>query len=474
MIEFEDIPYKLFCLQVAVIQVSEKTMRSLHRLRVLFVSPPPWLTLLVGVVLGGVLTSTFTFRLWWCSYSDTVRFERESMRFAQFSEQFRDFSNSPLMNRSFPSSDCVCGAELQRLRNSLSPLISKAPILEPSEKPSIRTLNRGSNFDSDFEDLYVPLKAHRTSNKSQIVRFLHPKVDELPTSSKSTSSDDEPLQYLGHEFQLRKQLLVAVVTSSTHLQTASTVYDTWGAEVPQILFFVGRNCCNFSNPYVRGMPLVRLPNVPDLPVNSVAKHFSAIKYISDNYGSEFQWFLLANDNLYVRAARLASILRQLDPSENIYLGRAARGKDKDVKKLSLLPHEHYCLGSSGVLLSHRLLQTLVPHLELCLNAAVSGKGQGSSGHPDVELGRCISRHTGEQCAKEAKGRKKKKKSCYKFRIVWLLYEKMMYFSTRLMIIQVNVCNENLPKFATLLYTCIFTCKTHLKLWLSRVRVFVTE
>ena len=387
-----------------MIQVSGQTMRFSRRLHVLFNSPPPWLTLLVGVVLGGVLTSTFTFRLWWCSYSETTRFERESMRFVQFRDQIRDLSNSPLTNGSFPSSECVCGAELQRLRNSLPLAVSNAPILEPSEKPSIQALNRPSNFDSEFEDLYVPLKVQRTSNKTQIIRFLHPKVNELPTSSKSTSSDndEESVQYLGHEFHLRKQLLVSVVTSSTHLQTASTVYDTWGAEVPQILFFVGKNCCNVStNPHIRGMPLVRLPNVQDLPINSIAKHFSVIKYISDNYGSQFQWFLLANDNLYVRAARLTSLLKQLDPSENIYLGRGARGKDKDAKKLSLLPHELYCLGSSGVVLSHRLLQTLVPHLQLCLNAAVSGKGQGSSGHPDVELGRCISRHIGVQCSRAA-------------------------------------------------------------------------
>ena len=385
-----------------MIQLSEKTMRFLRRLHVLFVSPPPWLTLLVGVVLGGVLTSTFTFRLWWCSYNDTARFERETMRFVQFRGQIRELSNSPLTNGSFPSSECLCGAELQRLQNSLSPGISKSPILEPSERPSIQTQNRGTNSDSDFVDLYVPLNINRTSSKTQIARFLHPKVNELPTSSKITSSDDEdPLQYLGHEFQLRKQLLVAVVTSSAHLRTASTVYDTWGAEVPQILFFVGRNCCNSTNSYVRGMPLVRLPNVADLPVNSVAKHFSVVKYISDNYGTQFQWFLLTNDNLYVRTARMANLLKQLDPSENIYLGRAARGKDKDAKKLSLLPHELYCLGSSGVVLSHRLLQTLTPHLELCLNAVMSGKGQGSSGHPDVELGRCISRHIGVQCSKAA-------------------------------------------------------------------------
>ena len=321
------------------------------------------------------------------------------MQFVQFRDQIRDLSNAPFItNGSFPSSECVCGAELQRLRNSK--VISKAPILEPFQKPSVQAQSHGVNSGNDIEDVYVPLRVHKTSNKTQIARFLNPNIDELP-SSKSTSNDKEKLQYLSHEFQFRKQFLVAVVTSATHLQTASTVYDTWGADVPQVLFFVGKNCCNASNPYVRGLPLVRLPNIPDIPVNSVAKYFSVIKYISDNYGNEFQWFMLANDNLYIRAARLASLLKQLNPSENIYLGRSARGKDKDVKKLSLLPHEHYCLGSSGVLLSHKLVQMLVPHLELCLNAALSGKGQGSSGHPDVELGRCISRHIGVQCSRAA-------------------------------------------------------------------------
>ena len=391
----------MFCMQVsklAEIQSPGKGMRSIHRLHVLFNSPPPWLTLLVGVILGGVLTSTFTFRLWWCSsYSDTVRYERETMRFVQFRDQIQDLSNSALSNGSLPLGDCMCGTELQRLRDSLQP-ISKAPILEPSERPSIRPLNRPN---SEFEDLYIPLRTHRTTNKTKIAKFLDPKANDLPALNSTGSSSKEPLQYLGHEFHLRKQFLVAVVTSGTHLHTASMVYDTWGADVPQILFFVGKDCCNASSPYARGLPLVRLPNVPDLPINSVAKYFSMIKYISDNYGNEFQWYLLANDNLYVRTARLTNLLKQLNPSENIYLGRAARGKDEDIKKLSLLPHEYYCLGSSGVVLSHRLLHSITPNLELCLNAALAGKGQGSSDHPDVELGRCISRHIGVQCSKAA-------------------------------------------------------------------------
>ena len=372
-------------------------MRCLHRLSHLFVTPPPWLTLLVGVILGGVLTSTFTFHLWWCSYGD-VRLERETIKYAQFHEQLRDFTNTALTDSSsHPKSDCLCGAELKRLRDSI-PAVSKAAILPPSEKPSVHILAR-----PEKENKFVPLNVEKPVNESKTINYLHP-----PYTSKellnASSLNKEPVQYLGHEFHFRKQLLVAVVTSGSHLHSASTVYDTWGADANQVIFFVGKDC-NATSPYLRGLPLVRLPNVPDLPVNSVAKSFSVLKYVSDNYKNDFQWFLLANDNLYVHTDRLSNLLKQMDPSEKIYLGRAARGKDEEANKLSLLPHEHYCLGSSGVVLSYELLQALSTRLEFCLNAALSSlerdreRGGGRlSGHADVELGRCISRQIGVQCS----------------------------------------------------------------------------
>ena len=312
------------------------------------------------------------------------------MRFVKFRERVPDLTNLALTNGMIPhlssaSDNCVCGAELKRLQDSLPPA-SKAAILEPSLRPSVNIIT-----NPDREDQFVPLKLKRSTNGTQISNYLHPKPKKLNESKES-------IQYLSHEFHMRKQLLVAVVTSGSHLESASTVYDTWGAEATQVVFFVGKDC-NASNLHLRGLPLVRLPNIPDLPVNSVAKSFSVIKYINDNYLNDFQWFLLVSDNVYVRTSRLGSLLKQLDPAEEIYLGRAARGKEDDLKKLSLLPHERYCLGSSGVVLSHGLLQAVSPKLEFCLSAALSTQGgQGTSSHVDVELGRCISRHVGVQCS----------------------------------------------------------------------------
>ena len=317
------------------------------------------------------------------------------MRFGQFGEQIPDLNklsqksdNLARLSSTTPD-NCVCGEELKRLQDSVSP-VSKAPVQESSVKPSISLLTH-----PDKEDQFIPLRLKRTPNDSQVSNYLNPEA-------KKPSESTESIQYLSHEFHLRKQLLVAVLTSGSHLQTASTLYDTWGAEPSQIIFFVGKDC-NASSTHLRGLPLVRLPSVPDLPVNSVAKTFSTIKYISDNYLDDFQWFLLVSDNVYVRVSKLGSLLKQLDPSEKVYLGRAARGKDEEAHKLSLLPHEHYCLGSSGVVLSYGLLQAVSPRLDFCMNAALSTVtgGQGTSSHADVELGRCISRQIGVQCSQAA-------------------------------------------------------------------------
>ena len=332
---------------MSLLQVAHTVMRLLRRICLLFTSPPPWLTLLVGVVMGGVLTSTFTFSLWWCD---------------------------------LPASSRSHLVPLRTLRSA----VDEEKMEEEITLPPVEIV---TYQNSPSKDLHT------------VQSLISSKYSTQPFSVEETLTNS-PL-YLSHEFRFRKRLLVAVVTSGTHLPSASALYDTWGAEASQVLFFVGKDC-NSSSPYLRGLPLVRLADVPDIPTNSIAKTFAAIKYINDNYVNDFRWFLLANDKLYVHTSRLGTLLDQLDSSEMIYLGRAARGKEEDAQKLSLLPHERYCLGSSGVVLSYKLLEALSSNLALCLSAVVSASkngGGGFSSHADVEVGRCISRQLGVQCSR---------------------------------------------------------------------------
>ena len=116
-----------------------------------------------------------------------------------------------------------------------------------------------------------------------------------------------------------------------------------------------------------------------------------LKYMYDNYLDDYNWFLRADDDVYVRTKELVDFLSQLDPSEPLYMGQPGLGKPEDRERLKLLPHEHFCMGGPGILYSNGLLRRLGPHLEECLQNVVVSYNE------DVEVGRCVSRRAGVQC-----------------------------------------------------------------------------
>ena len=51
---------------------------------------------------------------------------------------------------------------------------------------------------------------------------------------------------------------------------------------------------------------------------------------------------------------------------------------------------NYCMGGTGMIFTRRLLFDVGPHLHTCVKNLMSG-------HEDIEIGRCIWRHTGNLC-----------------------------------------------------------------------------
>ena len=349
------------------------------------------LTFFIGLVLGGLLTCTLTIKFWWCSY-DTVQVDRDILNIVQINEHFharRKFQSVlPSVDPQAGSGngDCICGSEIESLRQQHCNPSPFSPVIDPSIRPSSSVVSKPT------EESFQPLRVLRNVDKSNYSAFLHP-----ATSASNSPSQQSSAQYLSREFTLKHKLLVAVITCENHMKSASAVYDTWGFDVSQVLFFVGDEC-NTSIPAARGLPLVRLPTIPDNPCNSVTKTFSVLKYLLDNnYTDSYHWFMLAVDDMYLRVERLESLLVKLDSSAMIYLGRAANGREED--NLSLLSNEFYCLGSTGIILSEGLLKKLGVNLEYCFSA-VNSEDQWLI-HPDVEVGRCISRKVKVQCSQSA-------------------------------------------------------------------------
>lgn len=184
-------------------------------------------------------------------------------------------------------------------------------------------------------------------------------------------------------------VFVGVMTANKYLGTrAKAVYETWGKEIPgTIAFFssetskVPENCTD--------LPLVALPTVDDgYPPQK--KSFLMLQYMWNNFGDKYEWFLRADDDVYVRTDKLEKFLRSVDSKKSMYIGQAGRGNTEEFGLLSLEYDENFCMGGPGVILSRKTLGKIIPHIKDCLKNLYTT-------HEDVELGRCVRKYVGIPC-----------------------------------------------------------------------------
>ncbi|KAJ8937488.1 hypothetical protein NQ314_011878 [Rhamnusium bicolor] len=180
-------------------------------------------------------------------------------------------------------------------------------------------------------------------------------------------------------------LFVGIMTAAKYLDTrAKAVYDTWGREVPgKVMFY------SSEHSYSDHVPLISLPDVDD-SYPPQKKSFMMLKHMYDNYVDQYEWFLRADDDVYIRTDRLEELLRSVDSKKTWFIGQTGRGNSEEFGLLSLENDENFCMGGPGVILSRETLKRIAPYVEDCLEHLYTT-------HEDVELGRCVRRFAGISC-----------------------------------------------------------------------------
>jgi len=232
-------------------------------------------------------------------------------------------------------------------------------------------------------------------------------------SKKTTSEESEPIThntvapkvthfsyglrpfYVASELGHRDKLLVGIMTSEENIDSlVLAVNNTWAPLLPKIIFFTPfSRDVDFYEKYskVLGLPIVQLADVEDENFSKTKMSFKMLKYMRDHYANNFEWFMRAEDAMYLKAEKLVELLNSVNSSKDIYLGRPGSFRvnggngDED-----LYTHEKYCQGGGGVVLSRSALMKLVPHLDRCLEDALTEQ-------EDVELGRCVYKNVRLQC-----------------------------------------------------------------------------
>lgn len=115
-----------------------------------------------------------------------------------------------------------------------------------------------------------------------------------------------------------------------------------------------------------------------------------LKYMHDHYLDKYEWFMRADDDVYIKGDKLENFLRSLNSSQPLFLGQTGLGTTEEMGKLALEPGENFCMGGPGVIMSREVLRRMVPHIGECLREMYTT-------HEDVEVGRCVRRFAGVQC-----------------------------------------------------------------------------
>ncbi|XP_054667206.1 chondroitin sulfate synthase 3-like [Grus americana] len=187
----------------------------------------------------------------------------------------------------------------------------------------------------------------------------------------------------------RNFLYVGVMTAQKYLGSrAVAAQRTWAPSVPgRVEFFSSQGSA--APPGLPRLPVVALPGVDD-SYPPQKKSFMMIKYMHDRYLDKYEWFMRADDDVYIKGEKLEEFLRSLNSSKPLYLGPTGLGNIEELGKLGLEPGENFCMGGPGMIFSREVLRRMVPHIGECL-------GEMYTTHEDVEVGRCVRRFGGTQC-----------------------------------------------------------------------------
>ena len=114
---------------------------------------------------------------------------------------------------------------------------------------------------------------------------------------------------------------------------AASVFRTWGQKLAGRVVFFGGAASKAPDP---SFPLISLPGVDD-SYPPQKKSFLMLKYMYDHFLEDYEWFMRADDDVFVRGDRLETFLASLNSSKPMFIGQAGMGNKEEFGNLNLAP-----------------------------------------------------------------------------------------------------------------------------------------
>ncbi|KAK0057903.1 chondroitin sulfate synthase 1 [Biomphalaria pfeifferi] len=211
---------------------------------------------------------------------------------------------------------------------------------------------------------------------------------EIRIGSATAETLEEPVEMSESLAEKDKDnfIFVGIMTAKKFIDNRGLAsHRTWASNINgKVMFFSSEGS---TSSY--GVPVVALTGVDDhYPPQK--KSFMMLKYMYDHFLDKYEWFMRADDDVFIKGDRLDEFLRGINSSQALFIGQAGTGKADELGKLALSADENFCMGGPGMIFSRETLRRMAPHISYCLRNLYTT-------HEDVEIGRCVRKFAEIQC-----------------------------------------------------------------------------
>lgn len=175
-------------------------------------------------------------------------------------------------------------------------------------------------------------------------------------------------RYYSSELGIREKLFIGILTSEQTVSTlAVAVNKTSSHLVNKLMFFMDAAGAEKANVITLKLPGI----VGFVDTREILKPFHMLKYLTDNFLEEYDFFFLTRDTSYINAKHLMNIVKKISVSHEVHLGGMSKSDAPT-----------YCTLDGGILLSNNVLKKIQSSLDWCVKNAFSDTD-------DDNVGRCI-------------------------------------------------------------------------------------
>lgn len=181
-------------------------------------------------------------------------------------------------------------------------------------------------------------------------------------------------------------LLIGVMTAKKYIDNRAPIaFETWAKSINgRVIFFTSEGSVSNND-----IPFISLRGVDD-SYPPQRKSLMMLKYMNDHFIDDFEWFMRADDDVFIKGDKLELFLRSVNSSRPQFIGQTGLGTKSELGQLSLDTTENYCMGGPGMVFSQETMKLFAPHAEKCLYDM-------KTTHEDVEVGRCVRKYAGIPC-----------------------------------------------------------------------------